>query len=230
MIVFSLPIILAPYFAYVARTGAMNVQAYGERNPSCQNGNPYCDGMYKETDFTTQNFSAYFSAAICALVFGSLQVRKETLTICALLLRVLSLSSCGGVLCWICPHSSGHPVYLLVGHCRCLRKLSLSVYTSCCNALQSEPAMLQCLRFESSFHTCVVRSRTHANVNTNTNSHAARSHTRPTRAHKHAHLRQCKTHWMTPSTALELTTSTFTSSHRGRHLLCGRMRQTSAFL
>jgi hypothetical protein len=79
MIVFFLPIILAPYFAFSARVGAMSVQAYGERNPSCQNGNPYCGEMYKSADFTDQAWAAYFSAAITALVFGSLQAVQDTL-------------------------------------------------------------------------------------------------------------------------------------------------------
>lgn len=74
MIVFFLPIFLAPYWAYLARTGAINAHDFGHRNPSCQNGNQFCDGLFEQTDFASQKWSAYFSACVCALIFGSLQV------------------------------------------------------------------------------------------------------------------------------------------------------------
>jgi hypothetical protein len=74
-IVFFLPIFLAPYWAYMARTGAINVTDFEERNPTCQPGHPFCPGLYEKTQLDSQHWSAYFSACMCALIFGSLQAR-----------------------------------------------------------------------------------------------------------------------------------------------------------
>lgn len=79
MIVFLLPIILAPFFAFQSRDTAMRFTEYAQRSPVCQNDNPYCGNAYQTTDLFAQNWSAYFSAFICSMVFGSLQAVQDTL-------------------------------------------------------------------------------------------------------------------------------------------------------
>lgn len=71
MIVFFLPIILAPYFAFQARDAAMRVTEYRHRNPANE--------FYEDTNFHAETWSAYFSAIVCCLVFGSLQAVQDTL-------------------------------------------------------------------------------------------------------------------------------------------------------
>eukprot|EP00037_Helgoeca_nana_P013420 m.123512 g.123512 ORF g.123512 m.123512 type:complete len:553 (-) comp22018_c0_seq1:183-1841(-) len=79
LVVFLLPIILAPFFAFQSRDTAMRFTEYAQRSPVCQNDNPWCGNTYQTTDHLAQNWSAYFSAFICAMIFGSLQAVQDTL-------------------------------------------------------------------------------------------------------------------------------------------------------
>eukprot|EP00040_Diaphanoeca_grandis_P026693 m.149879 g.149879 ORF g.149879 m.149879 type:complete len:422 (-) comp30688_c0_seq2:308-1573(-) len=73
VIVFSLPILLAPYFAYMARKGSMDLHGYWKRNPAETN-------EHRELEsFGGQEWSAYYSVIICSIVFGSLQSVQDSL-------------------------------------------------------------------------------------------------------------------------------------------------------
>eukprot|EP00729_Bicosta_minor_P030768 gene30768-24964_t len=65
MVVFLLPSMLSPWFAFIATKGAMDLHPFQNRTSS--------DTLFD------QNWSAYYAAIICGLIFGSMQSVQDSL-------------------------------------------------------------------------------------------------------------------------------------------------------